>query len=186
MGIQKRQDRCRMIAKSLLYLQSKIELADLNKSEYVWYCCGSCRCMHCYSVATMENNNLEQRYAIKFCVELGEGVTDTYEKVWKAFGNYSVPRTQVFRWHKDFVNGRETVEGELRSVSPSSVRSTNVDHVRAFIRQDRLLTIRMIADKLNINGCKVHQVVTRDLNMRKVCAKIVPKNSNDDQKARRN
>jgi hypothetical protein len=98
----------------------------------------------------------------------------------------SSPLTMLSRWQKDFVNGRETVEGELRSVSPSSVRSTNIDRVRAFIRQDRLLPIRMAADKLNINECKVHQVVTRDLNKRKVCAKMVPKNSNDDQKARRN
>jgi hypothetical protein len=32
----------------------------------------------------------------------------------------------------------------------------------------------------------VHQIVTQDLNMRKVCAKRVPKNLNDDQKAGRN
>jgi ribosomal protein S25 len=61
---------------------------------------------------------------------------------------------------------------------------TKVDHVRAFIRQHRRLTIRMIAQKLNINQCTVHHIVTQDLNMRKVYAKIVPKNLNDDQKAR--
>jgi predicted unusual protein kinase regulating ubiquinone biosynthesis (AarF/ABC1/UbiB family) len=42
----------------------------------------------------------------------------------------------------------------------------------------------MIADELN--ECTVHQIVTQDLNMRKVCAKMVPKNLNDYQKARRN
>jgi hypothetical protein len=38
----------------------------------------------------------------------------------------------------------------------------------------------MIADE-----CTVHQTVTEDLNMRMVCAKMVPKNSSGDQKARR-
>jgi hypothetical protein len=37
----------------------------------------------------METNNLEQSYAIKFCVQLQEGVTDTCAKIQKAFGNDS-------------------------------------------------------------------------------------------------
>jgi hypothetical protein len=40
----------------------------------------------------------------------------------------------------------------------------------------------MIADELNINECTVHQIVTQDLNMRKVCAEMVPKNLNGNQK----
>jgi hypothetical protein len=84
-------------------------------------------------------------------------------------------------------NGRETVEDEQRSGRPASVRTrTNVDRVGAFIRQDRRLMMRIIADEININECTVHQVVTRDLNMRTVCAKMVPENLNDDQKAHRN
>jgi hypothetical protein len=45
---------------------------------------------------------------------MGEGVTDTCGKIKKVFGNDSVSRAQVFRWHKDFVNGREMVEDEPR------------------------------------------------------------------------
>jgi hypothetical protein len=44
----------------------------------------------------------------------------------------------------------------------------------------------MIADELNINECTVHRTVTQDLKMRKVGAKMVPKNLNDNQKGRRN
>jgi hypothetical protein len=54
-----------------------------------------------------------------FCGKLGEGATDGYEKIQKAFGNYSVSRTQVFQWHKVFVNGRETVEDEPRARRPA-------------------------------------------------------------------
>jgi hypothetical protein len=125
----------------------------------------------------MGKNILEQRHAIKFCVKLGEGAIDTYEKIQKAFGDCSLSRAQVFRWRKSYVNGRETVEDEPQSGRPASVRtSTNVDRVMmAFIRQDRRLTIRIVADELNINECTVHRIVTRDLNMRKVCSKMVPK-----------
>jgi hypothetical protein len=91
----------------------------------------------------------------------------------------------VFRYHEDFVNGRETAEDELRSGSPASVRtSTDVDRVRAFIRQDRRFTIPMITDELDMNECTVHQSVAQDFNMRTVCAKMVLKNVNDDEKAR--
>jgi ribosomal protein S25 len=91
----------------------------------------------------------------------------------------------VFRWHKGYAHGREMVQDETQSRRHALVgTSTNVDRVRAFIRQDRRLTIRMIADELNINECMVRQIVTKDLNVRKLFAKMVPKNSHDDQKAR--
>jgi hypothetical protein len=99
----------------------------------------------------MEWNNLKQRYAIKFCVKLGEGATDTYEKIQKAFGNDSISCALVFRWYKDLVNGRETVEDEPRSRHAAPVgTSMNVDRMGAFIRQNQRLTIRMIAEELNI------------------------------------
>jgi hypothetical protein len=47
------------------------------------------------------DDNREERYAIKFCVRLLEGATDTYEKIQKAFGNDSLSRTRIFRWHRD-------------------------------------------------------------------------------------
>jgi hypothetical protein len=70
----------------------------------------------------MEKKNLAQNYAIKFCVKLGDGTSDTYEKIQNAYGNYSVSRAQVFQWHKGFVNGREMVEDEPQSGRPASVR----------------------------------------------------------------
>jgi hypothetical protein len=142
--------------------------------------------MFCYSVTITQKNNLEQRYAIKFCVKVGEGATDTYGKIEKAFGNDSVSHTQVFWWYKEFARERETVEDEQRSGRPAFVRiGTDVNRVRAFVRQDGRSTIGMTADDLNSHECTVHQTVTQNLNMRKVCAEMVSKNLNDDQRARR-
>jgi hypothetical protein len=94
--------------------------------------------MFCYSVTKTEKNNLEQRYAMKLRPKVGEGATDTYKMIQKAFGNDSLSRAKILRWNKGFVSGRGTVEDELRSGSPpppASVRtSTNVDLVRAFLR----------------------------------------------------
>jgi hypothetical protein len=44
----------------------------------------------------------------------------------------------------------------------------------------------MIANDFNINECTDHQIVTQDFNVRKLYAKMDPKNLNDDQKACQN
>ena len=67
----------------------------------------------------MDQQKFEQRCAIKFCVKLGESATVTYEEfcnsygLWRtlmAYGEHSLSRAQVFRWHKSFLEGREQVE----------------------------------------------------------------------------
>jgi len=40
----------------------------------------------------------------------------------------------------------------------------------------------MIASELNLNHTTVHQILTQELAMRKLCAKIVPKNLTIEQK----
>jgi len=50
----------------------------------------------------MDRQRFEQRCAIKFCVKLGESATVTYEKLQMAYGEHSLSRAQVFRWHKPF------------------------------------------------------------------------------------
>jgi len=47
------------------------------------------------------------------------------------------------------------------------------------------LTLRMISSELNLNRFTVHQILTQDLDMRKVCANMVPKKLTTEQKANR-
>ena len=134
----------------------------------------------------MDRQKFEQRCAIKFCVKLGESATVTYEKLQRAYGEHSLSRAQVFRWHKSFLEGREQVEDEPRAGRPSTSKTDdNVERVMSLVRSDRRLTLRMISSELNLNGFTVHQILTQDLDMRKVCAKMVPKNLTTEQKANR-
>jgi orotate phosphoribosyltransferase-like protein len=61
----------------------------------------------------------------------------------------------------------------------------NVDKVRTLIRNDRRLSIRMIAEELNVDKETVRQILTQNLKMKKVYAKMVPKNLSKDQKLNR-
>jgi len=55
---------------------------------------------------------------IKFCVKLNENTTETYKKLKRAYGEHALSKTQIFRWHKAFLDGRESVEDEPRSGRP--------------------------------------------------------------------
>ncbi len=48
-------------------------------------------------VLNMECWNIEQRYAIKFCVKLGDFAKDMFGKLVQVFGNEALSRAQVFR-----------------------------------------------------------------------------------------
>ena len=107
-------------------------------------------------------------------------------KSYKGLMKNSLSRAQVFRWHKSFLEGREQVEDEPRAGRTSTSKSDDsVERVRSLARSDRRLTLRMISSKLNLNQFTVHQSLTRDLDMRKVYAKMVPKTLTTEQKASR-
>jgi len=66
-----------------------------------------------------------------------------------AYGEHAVSRTQVFRWHKAFLDGRESVEEEPRSGRPcTSKTDENVTKVKDLVRSDRRFTVRMISSVL--------------------------------------
>jgi len=77
------------------------------------------------------------------------------------------------------------MEDEPRAGRPTSKMDDNVERVRYLVRLDRRLTLRMISSELNLNQFTIHQILTQDLNMKKVCAKMVPKNLTTEQKANR-
>ena len=58
---------------------------------------------------------IEQRYAIKFCVKLNKSATETFASLTEAYGDATLSRSMVFKWHKAFKEGRENVEDYPRS-----------------------------------------------------------------------
>jgi len=63
--------------------------------------------------ATQEN--IEQRNTIQFCVKLNKSATETLASLTETYGDATLSRTMVFKWHKAFKEGRENVEDDPRS-----------------------------------------------------------------------
>ena len=139
-----------------------------------------------YNVMFAMQKNIEQRYAIKFCVKLNKSATETFDSLTEAYGDATLSRTVVFNWHKAFKEGRENVENDPRSGRPtSSTNDENVEVVRTVMAKDRRLSVRMIAEETGLDKSAVHTILTDHLHMRKICAKLVPKNLSVEQKANR-
>jgi len=51
--------------------------------------------------------------------------------------------------------------------------------VKAVLDRDRCLNVRLIAEEVGLPKTDIHRIITKDLHMRKICAKLVPKNLSD-------
>ena len=52
----------------------------------------------------------------------------------------------MYKWYKAFSEGRESIKDEPHSGRPSNSKTdNNVEKVRALVRSERRLTVRMIA-----------------------------------------
>ena len=128
----------------------------------------------------------EQRINVKFLVRLGKTPSDALGMLHEVYGDETMSRSRVFEWHKRFKEGREGVEDDSWSGRPSTSRTAdNVERMKQMVHGDRRLTVRMIADELDISCDSVWKIITEELGMWNICAKMVPKLLNDDQKEQR-
>jgi len=127
--------------------------------------------------------NVEQHVNVKFCLKLGKSATETYDLLKKVYGDECLSRTQVFERLKRFKEGREEIEDYQRHDRPSTSKTgANIEKVGEFVRQRRGLSIRAVAEFINIDKETVRQILHNNFNMKKVCSKMVPRLLTPEQK----
>jgi len=110
---------------------------------------------------------------MKFCVKLNESATETFASLTEAYGDATLSRTMVFKWHKALKEGRENVEDDPRSGRPiSSTNYQNVEVVRAVMAKDRQLSVRMIAEETGLDKSAFHRILTYHLRVQRVLTDI--------------
>jgi ribosome maturation factor RimP len=131
----------------------------------------------------MSDRLLEQRINIKFCAKLGKSASETLQMLTEAYETDSMKKSSVFEWHKRFKEGWDDVKDD-EGIGRLKIHWTdeNVEKVQKLVRSDRRLSARMTAEELNLARETVRKILTEDLGMGKVSAKMVSRILSDDQK----
>jgi energy-converting hydrogenase A subunit M len=75
-----------------------------------------------------------------------------------------------------FTDGSESVADKERSEQLAMSRAEeNIAKVHQIVHENYWLTVGSIAEQVNIDKETVRKILTEELDMRKVCAKMVPK-----------
>ena len=82
---------------------------------------------------------VEQRSAIKFCFRDEIAVAETFKMLQEAFGDLTMSQKNVYKWYKDFKEGRERIDDLERTGRPST--STDEQHgnqIKELVSNQRL------------------------------------------------
>ena len=143
-------------------------------------------CAHCviflqvvlYTLSSLSRRAMsrKQRANLKFLAKFGKTPSESFTMLQQVYGEETMSRTPAFEWHKRLKEGQEEVEDDPWSGRPSTSRTAdNIKRMKQMVRAYRRLTVWMIAEELSINKDTVWSIITENLEMRKVCAKMVPK-----------
>lgn len=128
----------------------------------------------------------EQRCNIKFCFKLGHTFTETVNSLKKVYGECCMSRSQCHEWFSRFKKGQESIEDDEHGSRPVTATDiVHVEEVRAKVLANGRITVREIAEELDISKNSVDRILVEHLNMRRVSAKIVPRLLSDEQKVNR-
>jgi hypothetical protein len=84
-------------------------------------------------------------------VDIGKTPTDTHKFLKQSEKHSKVSRSLIFKWHKRFADGRDSLADDEREGRPSFRESDAVkNEVRDVINGDRRLTVREVADKCGL------------------------------------
>jgi len=110
---------------------------------------------------------VEQHVSVKFCVKLEKSATQTYDLLKKVYGDECLSHTQVFEWFKRFKEGREEIGDNQHPSRPRTSKSdANYEKVGEIVRQNHRLSIRAVAELINIDK-KTRQILHNNFNMKK-------------------
>ena len=71
---------------------------------------------------------------------------------------------------------REEIRDDQRPGRPSTSKAdANIEKVGEIVRQNRHLSIRAVAELINIDKETVRRILHNNFNMKKVCSKMVPR-----------
>lgn len=129
---------------------------------------------------------VEQRAVIKYLRLKQMTPTQIHEDLVDTLGESAVSYDIVKRWCREFKCGRQSCTDEHAGGAPITVTTQeNVQKVHNLVLQDRRVTIRQIVEDTGLSYHVVHNILTTELNMKKLSARWVPRMLTDAHKQAR-
>ena len=139
----------------------------------------------CFVIFPMDKN-IEQRIYLKFCITNGISCAKSLKMLQKAYGESTSSKTREYEWCNAFKSGRDVVEELPRSGRPStSSTEVNIAKVKKMVTQNRHSSSREIAAELSVSLESIRIILNNCLSMKRVAARLVPKDLNFLQKLNR-
>ncbi|KAJ4441085.1 hypothetical protein ANN_10935 [Periplaneta americana] len=160
-------------------------LVSWHQSElsglFVVLCCLR-SCFNRLAINEMADHK-EQSVCVKFSFLLGKTAAETVGMLRQAFDDDALGKSQVYEWFSRYKSGNTSTENMPRSGHPSTGRDDeNIAKIKRAIDEDRRKTIDEVSEQTNLSWITVQRILTKDLHMRRVSAKFVPRLFTDDQR----
>ncbi len=124
-----------------------------------------------------------QRQHIIACASRGKSQGETFRLLQEVYGNDSLSRTTCRRWYLRALQGDKSGDDLQRpGREPTARNLANVRTVQEVVHQDRRATVRQISAELQMSTGSVHNIMKKDLQMKKKVPKFVPRLLTPEQK----
>ncbi len=130
-----------------------------------------------------ECERTEHRSVIKFLVWKNKTNAKIKKELTSVYGTRTLKSAAVKKWVGRFRSGKESVGDNARAGRPAT--ACNIEKVKQKIKKDRRKTIRDVADNTDISRTSEHKILWQNLEMKKVCLKLVLKVLMPEQKKER-
>ena len=118
-------------------------------------------------ISKMQSDTLEEWYAIKLCFKLGKNATETYGMLQTAFRPSCMNRASVFKWHKRFKEGKESVRDDERCAKSNEVNTLQLIGQRLVLGLGLLCWgFKGVQEEIRVSGIfirTIHQSTTPSL-----------------------
>ena len=112
-------------------------------------------------------------------------MTEMYGMFQTAFQPSCMNWASDFEWHKRFKEGKESVREDERCGRSKEVRTPElIGQIKNFMDKDCHVSIETINAQFDVSVGSVHTIILKELKMRKICTKFVPRVLREDQKER--
>ena len=119
---------------------------------------------------------LKQRAIIQFCVGLGHTPVQTMEMLNRSMKKPSVAWSLLYKWHKRYSEGRETIMADDRCGLPvSKSKTSDIKLVKDRLDVDWRVFMHELCSVLDMGYGTVHRILKDELNMNIVSARWVPR-----------